>query len=98
MAGQEIRVIHEVAAHEVVLVADACATARRQQQSRVLDAAAGQHDSPGPHGHTAPAERRHANAGGAVTGAIDVDDVGIQVHIDVSGSSAQPWPPPQTSR
>ena len=86
MTGEEVRVIHEITADQVVLVADAasCAATRRQQQPCVLDAAAGQHDGSGLYRHATSVERRHANAGHTITGAIDVDDIGIQIHVDIA--------------
>ena len=84
-AGGDAEVIHEEAADQIVLVADAAGdlAVAVQQEARVLDAAESKDEQPGPH----PCARAgqvpdHEGLGAAVGPELDVDQIGVQPDLE----------------
>ncbi len=84
-AGGDAEVIHEEAAHQIVLVADAAGdlAVAVQQEARVLDPAESKDEQPGPH----PCARAgqvpdDEGLGAAVGPELDVDQIGVQPDLE----------------
>jgi hypothetical protein len=77
--------VHEVAADEIMLVADAAARSavRREEQARILDPPAGEHERACRDLEPPSAERGDSKAAHTIASALDVDDVRIQVYVDI---------------
>ena len=91
MAGRDVRVLHEEAPHEIVLVADAhpAVVRRGQHQAGVLDGPGGQDRRTGSHGERATGERLHVHPGDMVVVGRNVEAGDVRVQHDPDGGRGE---------